>query len=145
MPRLFTKAAMPAVLLVLTAAQCVCATEVEDADMIIAVNGTTFAAILEDSPAAKAFANLLPLTLKMEDLHGNEKYHNMETPLPSRPEAVGHVRAGDIMLFGDNCVVIFYKSFATAYTYTRIGRVDDAAGLEGACGEGRVTVMFSRP
>ncbi len=139
-----TKAALAILLLILSVQQAARAENGEGLAVHIAVNGTTFTARLENNPSARAFAALLPLTLRMKDLHGNEKYHNLETSLPSRPEAVGHVRAGELMLFGDDCVVLFYKTFATSYRYTRLGRVDDAAALERMCSGGAVTVLFSK-
>lgn len=140
-----TKVALAILLPILSVQQAAHAEAGEDLAMHIAIDGSTFTARLENNSSARAFAALLPLTLRMEDLHRNEKYHNLKMSLPSRPEAVGHVGAGDIMLFGDNCVVIFYKSFATSYRYTRLGRVDDAHALEQACGGNGVTVMFSKP
>ena len=113
--------------------------------MRVELNGTTLAMTLADNPTARAFVALLPLKLEMEDLHGNEKYQNLRAPLPASPEAVGRVNAGDVMLFGDNCLVIFYKSFATPYRYTRIGRVHDAMALERVFGGGRVAAAFSKP
>lgn len=44
------------------------------------------------------------------------------------------------MLYGNDCVVLFYKSFLTPFRYTPLGRVDDPAGLENAAGRGSAKV-----
>lgn len=46
------------------------------------------------------------------------------------------------MLYGSSCIVLFYENFSTSYRYTRIGRVDNPAGLAAAVGSGSVTVSF---
>ena len=115
------------------------------ARMHITINGQQFAVTLADNDTARAFAGLLPLKLEMSDLHGNEKYHHLGTRLPSRSENPGRIHAGDLMLFGDDCVVLFYKDFSTGYSYTRIGRLENAAGLAGAVGKGAVTAEFGAP
>lgn len=48
------------------------------------------------------------------------------------------------MLYGNNCPALFYKSFATSYSYTRVGEVSDAEGLAEAPGDGDVTVVISK-
>ena len=113
-----------------------------EARMRITINEHQFVVSLADNDTARAFAGLLPLKLKMSDLHGNEKYHNLGTRLPSRPENPGRIHAGDLMLFGDDCIVLFYKDFSTSYSYTRIGRLENAAGLAGVVGKGTVTAEF---
>ena len=33
------------------------------------------------------------------------------------------------MLYGNNCLVIYYKSFDTSYSYTKIGHIDNLPDL----------------
>lgn len=106
---------------------------------VLQVGDSRFSADFESSPTVDALLGLLPLTLEMRELNGNEKYCYLGEPLPAEPEAVGWIDAGDLMLFGDDCIVVFYESFETPYTYTRIGRVADADGLREALGPGDVT------
>ena len=47
------------------------------------------------------------------------------------------------MLYGDNCLVLFYESFASGYNYARLGSVDDPVGLAETLGAGGVEVAFS--
>ena len=109
----------------------------------IEINGQTFSATLADNDTARAFAARLPMTLDMRELNGNEKYFYLDEPLPAAAQRVGQIRAGDLMLFGSDCVVLFYENFATSYTYTPIGRIDDPAGLAEALGRGSAEVAFS--
>lgn len=109
----------------------------------IKAGGASFTATLDGNATARAFAERLPMTLGMSELNGNEKYYYLDESLPSDGSCPHTIHAGDIMLYGSDCVVLFYKTFTTSYSYTRIGWVDDAAGLEEALGGGDVTVDFS--
>ena len=110
--------------------------------MTVIINGEEFAVALEDNETAKAFSEMLPVTLTMSELHGNEKYYYLDTSLPSNPKNIGTIHKGDIMLYGDNCVVIFYKDFETSYTYTKIGQIENADSLEQQIGSSSVDVSF---
>ena len=110
--------------------------------MTVIINGEEFAVALEDNETAKAFSEMLPVTLTMSELHGNEKYYYLDTSLPSNPKNIGTIHKGDIMLYGDNCVVIFYKDFETSYTYTKIGQIENADSLEQQIGSSSVDVIF---
>lgn len=108
----------------------------------ITVQDRTFYAELYDSETAEKFAEMLPLTLDMSELNGNEKYFYFSDDLPAKRESPDRINSGDIMLYGSNCLVLFYDSFSTSYSYTPIGHIDDADGLAEALGKGGVTVSF---
>lgn len=108
----------------------------------IQVGDRTFIARLEDTPAAQALADILPMTLNMEEMNGNEKYFFLPDTLPADPKRPGSIAAGDLRLYGDNCLVLFYESFQSTYSYTRLGAVTDVSGLADALGSGSVPVRF---
>jgi len=110
----------------------------------ITVGNTIFAATLEDNETAKAFVKQLPLIVDMSELNGNEKYNYLSSNLRSDASAIpGKISEGDLMLYGDNCLVLFYKTFNTSYSYVKIGHIDDTTGLNKALGLGNMKVTFS--
>jgi hypothetical protein len=109
----------------------------------LAVGERRFAVSLAETNAARAFVALLPLTLDMPDLNGNEKHVKLPKPLPVDATRAGTIRNGDIMLWGSDTLVVFYLTFDSPYSYTRLGRVDDPAGLAEALGPGKARVTFS--
>ena len=110
----------------------------------IFIGSKTFTATLADSETGEAFAALLPLTVTMNELNGNEKYHYLSSSLPTAAYQPGTIHAGDLMLYGNNCVVLFYETFNSSYSYTRIGAIDDPSGLASALGSGNVSVRFEK-
>ena len=110
----------------------------------IIIGSKAFSATLADSETGEAFAALLPLTITMNELNGNEKYHYLSSSLPTAAYQPGTIHAGDLMLYGNNCVVLFYETFNTSYSYTRIGAIDDPSGLAAALGSGNVSVRFEK-
>lgn len=111
-------------------------------ELIISVGGQQFKAILYDNETAQEFMKRLPMTLNMEELHGNEKYYYLEEGLPTNVENIGRIQTGDIMLFGSDCLVLFYDDFSTSYSYTRIGHIEDEGVLADVLGNGSVEMVF---
>lgn len=110
----------------------------------ITVNAKTFTATLSDNNTAKAFEEMLPLTIHMAELNGNEKYYDLQGNLPANPSNPQNIKGGDLMLYGSKTLVLFYKTFSTFYSYTRLGAVDDATGWAVTLGSGNVTVTFEK-
>jgi hypothetical protein len=48
------------------------------------------------------------------------------------------------MLYGAATLVVFYLTFQSSYSYTRLGRVDDPSDLPHALGPRGVRVVFSK-
>lgn len=111
--------------------------------LIITIGTTAFTATLYNNATVAAFKSRLPMTINMRELNGNEKYFNLSENLPANASNPGTIQTGDLMLYGSNTLVLFYKSFSTSYSYTPVGRIDDIAGLTAALGSGNVTVTFA--
>lgn len=106
--------------------------------MNVNINGTDYVIDLEDNATVRELCGKLPLECEMQELNGNEKYVYMDFSLPTSSSNPKHINAGDVMLFGDSCLVIFYKTFDTSYSYTKIGHIDNLPDL----GNSDVKVKF---
>lgn len=109
----------------------------------IQVGPKTFTATLLDNASTQALRAQLPLETTMTELNSNEKYVNLAAKLPTDPQRVGRIEAGDLMLYGSDCLVLFYEGFQSSYSYTRLGQVNDTAGLVDALGKGDIEVTVS--
>src|SRR5690606_27407777 len=110
----------------------------------INIRSQTFKATLLDNNSSKAFKEMLPLTINMIELNANEKYYDLQNSLPTNSSNPGTIKNGDLMLYGSKTLVLFYKTFSTSYSYTKLGSVDDVTGLASALGSGNVTVTFEK-
>ena len=110
--------------------------------MKITIGTSVFTATLYDNPTAAAFKAMLPITINMSELNGNEKFYYFSTTLPTDASSGESIQNGDLMLYGNNCLVLFYESFNTSYSYTSLGKINNVSGLTEALGTGDVTVKF---
>lgn len=115
-----------------------------DGKINITINNKTFSATLEDNETSKYFIKLLPLNITMNELNGNEKYYYFNNSLPSNSKKVDKINSGDIMLYGDDCLVLFYDSFNTNYSYTRIGKVDNGSDLKEVLGKDNADINITK-
>ena len=108
----------------------------------ITIAGKDFTAVPANTQAAAEFLKRLPLTLRMNELNGNEKYAGLPDRLPADSACPGKISRGELMLYGNSTLVLFYESFPTSYSYTRIGKITDVRGLKEAVGRENITVTF---
>jgi hypothetical protein len=108
----------------------------------ITVGSDEFNATVYNNATATAFKARLPLTINMKELNGNEKYFDLPDKLPATASKPVTIQTGDLMLYGSNTLVLFYKTFSTSYNYTRLARIDNPSGLADALGSGNVIVKF---
>ncbi len=112
--------------------------------MWMTVGERRFAITLANTEAARTFAAMLPLTIDMPDLNNNEKHATLPQALPTTTIRPGTIRNGDLMLYGSQTLVVFYLTFDSVYSYSRLGRVDDPADLAQVLGSGTARITFSR-
>lgn len=111
-------------------------------NIIITIKNKKYEAILYDNSTTKELIKKFPITITMSDLNGNEKYYNFSKSFSTSSENVASINKGYIMLFGDNCLVIFYKSFSTRYKYTKLGYIKNTEDLENSFGKGDISITF---
>lgn len=111
--------------------------------MNIQIDNKTFTVIVENNKTVKELYQKLPITLEMSDLNNNEKYCYLNFTLSTDSKSVKNIKKGDVMLFGNSCLVIFYKSFTTSYSYTKIGYIENPADIETALGKKDIKVILT--
>jgi hypothetical protein len=110
--------------------------------LVVKIGLTEFTAILFDNPTANAFKAMLPLAMDMKELNRNEKYFDLAKSMPTNASNPGKINPGDLLLYGSNTLVLFYEAFSTSYTYTRLGKINNASGLAQALGSGNVVITM---
>ena len=104
------------------------------------INDKEYKLNLYDNETSNSLIKLFPLNVTMKTLNENEVYVYLDEKLPTNSSNPKTINAGDVMLYGDNCLVIFYKTFNTSYSYTKIGHIDNLDNL----GNGNITVKFEK-
>ena len=119
--------------------------EVNPMQISVTINGTPFTATLDDGVAGQQMLERLPLSLHMEELHGNEKYNYTGESFDGEEYLPTTIEAGDLMVYGGDCLVLFYETFDNdRYQYQRVGKIDDVTKLAEVCGKNSVNVDFEQ-
>ena len=102
----------------------------------IKIRDKTFPFELKDASAANELKERLPFTVRMTKLNNNEIYYQFSDKFTTDTKTVGTINAGDIYLYRDDYLVLFYQTFTTSYSYSEIGHLTDTNGLAEAIGDG---------
>ncbi len=89
------------------------------------INDKEYKLNLYDNETADSLVKLFPIEVTMKTLSENEVYVYLDEKFPTNSSNPKSIHSGDVMLYGDNCLVIFYKTFNTSYSYTKIGHIDN--------------------
>lgn len=116
----------------------------KDSRMWMTIGERRFPITLADTEAARAFAAMLPLYLKMADLNGNEKHAELPKSLATNATRPGTIRNGDLKLYGSRTLVVFYSTFKSPYSYTSLGRIDDPTQLASTLVQEGILIQFSK-
>ena len=106
----------------------------------LSINGNSFDVELEQNDTTDKLLKLLPLEITMNDLNNNEKYYYLDEKLPTNPYSPKTIETGDVMLYEDDCLVIFYDTFKTSYSYTRIGKINNISNLRAILENGKISI-----
>ena len=114
----------------------------EEMKINLIVNNRTFSATLNNNETVRQLVQMFPMTLNMSDLHANEKYNYLNSSFTTNSNKPNRINAGDIKLYGNNCLVVFYESFSNSYSYTDLGKVDNVNDFITQLGSGSIDIRF---
>jgi hypothetical protein len=92
----------------------------------VIVGNETLAATLDDTPAGRDFAAMLPLELSFSDYHSTEKVADLPRVLDTTDAPASYTpKAGDITYYAPwGNLAIFYKPFRSASGLVRLGALE---------------------
>jgi hypothetical protein len=108
----------------------------------ITINGQALAATLDDSPAGRDFAALLPLSLDLEDYAATEKIAQLPRKLVTTGAPAGITPVvGDITYYAPwGNLAIFHKGFGYANGLVKLGHIH--ADMDVLRGRGPMNARF---
>ena len=92
----------------------------------VIVGDETLSATLDDTPAGRDFAALLPLELMLSDYNATEKVADLPRKLDTRDAPASYTpKTGDVTYYAPwGNLAIFYKPFRTSNGLIRLGAFD---------------------
>ena len=121
------------------------AEEVTEGELHFKIGNTEVSVDWESNNSVKALIKLVesePLEIEMSMYGGFEQVGSLGTSLPRDDKQIT-TKAGDIVLYSGNQIVVFYGS--NSWAYTRLGSITDKTASEMAdlLGNGNVRITIS--
>lgn len=118
--------------------------EEEDNDMIMEIGETQVQVVWEDNESVEALKELVSqesLSIQMSMYGGFEQVGSIGQSL-TRDDKQTTTKAGDIVLYSGNQIVVFYGS--NSWAYTRLGHINDKSEkeLSELLGSGDITITI---
>lgn len=113
----------------------------------ITINGKAIDATLDDTPVARDFASLLPLTLTLTDYASTEKVGDLPRTLSKEGAPAGYDPAvGDITYYAPwGNLAIFYRNFGYARGLIRLGTITSGIAALNQPGPLKATIQIAKP
>lgn len=112
----------------------------------IEAEGATITATLDDSPAARDFASLLPLTLTLDDYHATEKisYLPRRLSIEGAPEGIDP-SPGDLAYYAPwGNLAIFYRDFGYSRGLVKLGAIVAGGEALNVPGSVKATIRLAK-
>lgn len=148
----FLAAVLAAIIMCFAFAGCVGSPESNDnneetTEMYLTVNGNKMKVTLEENSSVDALVEILKqgnIVYTANDFGGFEKVGALGHTLPASDTRIT-TKAGDVILYSGNQIVLFYGS--NTWAYTRLGRIEGYSASELGtllcAGEGAVQITIS--
>ncbi|MBE6989530.1 MAG: hypothetical protein E7426_02125 [Ruminococcaceae bacterium] len=111
----------------------------------IRINEREFPFLWEENYTVEKLLMRPTLSFTLQELNGCLKYIMLQPPLPYQPQIADDIRSGDLVLYGNSWLVLFYNPLVAPMNVTRLGRLEDTAGLEEMVGPGSVSLELIAP
>lgn len=122
--------------------------EDEITNVEINVNNTNFLVNMDNTPTGKALMARLPSTsMRLPtsyDQDGVLKYYDMPMNIVSNPEKITNVSTGDLLMDGNDRLILYYQDAEINGEYTKVGKIENSDGLAEALGDGEVTFILTK-
>ena len=98
-------------------------------NIVVGIDGKRYTAVTEVSYASENFIKNTPVSIEMTDEDGNHKYGCTYFKFTGEAARTNTIKKGDILIYGDSCIVIATKDFNSSGKYKKVAHINDMNGF----------------